>query len=367
MNTVEKENQDNEVTSPSQVVPEDQPVENKESEVTSPSQVVPNDQQVESEVTSPSQVVPEDQPVENKESEVTSPSQVVPDDQPLETKESEVTSPSQVVTDDQPLETKESEVTSPSQVVPEDQPVETKESEVTSPSQVVTDDQTVETKESEVTSPSQVVTDDQTVEIIFSKYIDQIIYINLDIRNDRREQFEKEFNQMGLCVERFSAILNTDSGIGCFISHLEVLRLAKARNLRNVLIMEDDFTFLVSKEEFEQEISKLFDQEIDYDVCLLSYNLKKTEETKYDFLGRALNSSTASGYLVNAKHFDKLINLFEQTLPLLRNTKRHWEYANDVIWMKLMEKDNWYYFKTRIGKQAPGYADNAHRFTDYNF
>ena len=87
------------------------------------------------------------------------------------------------------------------------------------------------------------------------------------------------------------------------MSHLEVLRLAKLENLRNVLIMKDDFTFLVSKETFETEIAKLFDQNIDYDVCFLSYNLKKSEETKYDFLGKSIESSTASAYPVNGKYF----------------------------------------------------------------
>ncbi len=198
------------------------------------------------------------------------------------------------------------------------------------------------------------------------QYIDRVIYINLEYRIDRKEQFENEFKDKDLKIERFNAILDRDSGIGCFISHLEVLKLAKARNLRNVLIMEDDFTFLVSKETFQAEIAMLFDQQIDYDVCLLSYNLKKSEETKYDFLGRSIDSSTASAYLVNGKYFDTLINLFETTLPFLKQTKKHWEYANDVIWKTLMEKDNWYYFKTRIGKQRTGFSDNGNRVIEYD-
>jgi hypothetical protein len=53
-------------------------------------------------------------------------------------------------------------------------------------------------------------------------------------------------------------------------------------------------------------------------------------------------------------------------MPLLEKTKAHWIYANDQIWKELQQKDNWYYFIKRIGKQADGYSDNALSYTTYN-
>ncbi len=91
-----------------------------------------------------------------------------------------------------------------------------------------------------------------------SNYIDKIIYINLSKRDDRREQIENELNNFQLNYERFEAISTPDFGIyGCGLSHLSVLKMAKDRNYKNILILEDDFQFLVSKEVFEDNL-KIF-------------------------------------------------------------------------------------------------------------
>jgi ribosomal-protein-serine acetyltransferase len=82
-----------------------------------------------------------------------------------------------------------------------------------------------------------------------SSYIDKIIYINLSKRTDRREEIENELNNFNLYYERFEAIPTPECGIyGCGLSHLSVLKLAKERNYKNILILEDDFQFLVQWE-----------------------------------------------------------------------------------------------------------------------
>ena len=92
-----------------------------------------------------------------------------------------------------------------------------------------------------------------------SKNISKIIYINLNKRTDRREQIEKELNDFNLPFERFEAIETHGFGtVGCGKSHLNVLKIARDRNYENILILEDDFTFLVSKEEFENQLTNFF-------------------------------------------------------------------------------------------------------------
>ena len=200
-----------------------------------------------------------------------------------------------------------------------------------------------------------------------SHNIDKIYYINLNKRTDRREQIEKGLNEFGLKYERFEAIETHGFGIhGCGLSHLAVFKLAKENNYENVLILEDDFTFLVSKVEFEQELTSFFDLKLPFDVLMLSYNLNQGEDTEYGFINKVKDAQTASGYLVNKHYYDTLIDLYEWAMPLLDQTKEHWIYANDQVWKRLQAKDSWYYFTNRIGKQAPGYSDNAQQFFDYN-
>jgi glycosyl transferase family 25 len=199
------------------------------------------------------------------------------------------------------------------------------------------------------------------------EYIDKIIYINLQKRTDRKNTIEKELDNFKLKYQRFEAIETPGFGIlGCGLSHLSVLKFAKEKNYKNILILEDDFTFIVSKEEFENQIKSFFSLQIGFDVCMLSYNLFHSIETDNKFVGKILEAQTASGYIVNNHYFDKLIYLYEDAMPKLKETKCHWIYANDQIWKQLQKKDAWYYFKVRLGKQINGFSDNANDYVNYN-
>jgi len=84
---------------------------------------------------------------------------------------------------------------------------------------------------------------------------DRICIINLPERADRRRAVTRELQRQGLAVEgervRFFAALRPAApegfpGIGahgCFLSHLEVLRQARADGVQRLLVLEDDVMF----------------------------------------------------------------------------------------------------------------------------
>jgi glycosyl transferase family 25 len=206
-----------------------------------------------------------------------------------------------------------------------------------------------------------------------SHNIDHIFFINLDYREDRLDEIEGEITKFDLNhkTERFPGIRVVDQGIlGCTKSHLAVIKMAKERGYRNILILEDDFEFVLSKEDFEKELTLFFDSKINYDVCMISYILQ-IENPENDIIdecpniNRVLEAQTASGYIVNSNYYDTMIELYEWACPLLENTKAHWLYANDQCWKSLQKKDNWYYFKNRIGRQRASYSDNSMSFMNY--
>jgi len=201
-----------------------------------------------------------------------------------------------------------------------------------------------------------------------SENIDRIIYINLDKRTDRLEQIQSELKVFNLedKAERFSAIYHPLGIVGCGKSHLSVLKLAKERKYKNVLILEDDFYFVVSKDEFETNLKLFFENVKEYDVCMFSYHANHSKASEYTFLLRLLDGQTASGYLVNQKYYDTLINLYEEAIPLLETTGQHWIYANDQIWKQLQVVDTWYCFKNRLGKQRHGFSDNSQTYMEYD-
>jgi len=190
-------------------------------------------------------------------------------------------------------------------------------------------------------------------------------YINLDYRTDRKEQIERELNAKDIPFERYSAIYHKIGSIGCSKSHLNAIKLARDRNYNNIIIFEDDFKFIVNKDEFYQEIEKL--NSITFDVCLLSYNT--TNLYKYNnFLYKIKDAQTTSGYIVNSNYYNTLINYWEESVNAFEKIGKIGEgkYTCDQSWKKLQEKHNWYCFKKRIGKQRESYSDIEKRIVNYN-
>ena len=195
-----------------------------------------------------------------------------------------------------------------------------------------------------------------------------LLYINLDKRTDRREQIEQQLNTYGLSYERLPAIYHSFGIVGCTRSHLAALRLAKERGYQRVWIMEDDFEFLVSRDEMESTLQMLCSGDIKFDVCMFAYNaLQQKEIEGSDCFFQICEAETASSYVVEAHYYDKLIQLYEKTIPLLEKTRRHWVYANDQSWKILQGSDHWIATKQRMGKQRHGFSDNAQEYMSYDF
>jgi glycosyl transferase family 25 len=192
-----------------------------------------------------------------------------------------------------------------------------------------------------------------------------VFYINLDHRTDRRAEIEKELTDMDLKFERFPAIRTQYGLVGCGLSHLAVLKEAKARGYPNVLIFEDDFQFLVTKEEFHASLQKALAKE--YDVIMLGYNTDETPEV-VDGRMRLTNVQSASGYIVHSRMYDTLLAVQEEAVKRLDETKMHWLYANDKSWKVLQPTTLWYALQPRTGKQRPSIsdADYAPKFVEYN-
>jgi GR25 family glycosyltransferase involved in LPS biosynthesis len=198
-------------------------------------------------------------------------------------------------------------------------------------------------------------------------HIHKIIYINLDRRTDRREQIESELHRMGVSGERFAAIDRRPGIVGCGLSHLAVLERAEAEGWENVLVLEDDFQFVVDKDTVQKNLSLFFESGIPYDILMLSYNLQKKhpEQVLQDVVTRALDVQTTSGYLVHRRFYAPLVSLWKENLPQLIATGEHWNYALDQSWKRLQPEAQWFCMTPRIGMQRASYSDIGERFVHY--
>jgi GR25 family glycosyltransferase involved in LPS biosynthesis len=196
--------------------------------------------------------------------------------------------------------------------------------------------------------------------------IENVYYINLENRSDRKTSVENELNSLGWKYQRFNAIKTKDGRVGCSMSHLKLIKMAKEKNLDYIVIVEDDIQFM-RKTWYNERIKNIMDT--DFDVFLLAGNLRPPiYKTNYENIVKVSKSFTTTGYIVKKHYYDKLIdNIDEGIRLLLKNPGGEYnDNAIDCHWMKLQECNKWYIVMPRTVTQRPIYSDIEQRYTDYN-
>lgn len=191
-------------------------------------------------------------------------------------------------------------------------------------------------------------------------------FINLDTRKDRLKHITAELEKIGISGERFNAIRMTNGAIGCTISHIKCLEMARDRGYKNVFICEDDICFS-NPELFNTNMQKFLNlTDLPWDVCLVAGNNLPPYTQMNDFFAKITNCQTTTGYVVNQHYYDTLITNFRDGLKhLLKNPENKRQYAIDMYWKQLQIKDNWYIITPLTVYQLDGYSDIEGRVTDF--
>jgi GR25 family glycosyltransferase involved in LPS biosynthesis len=202
--------------------------------------------------------------------------------------------------------------------------------------------------------------------------IEHILYINLDERTDRKRKVENELLSIGFAcenIERFPACKLANGAIGCSMSHLKCLKMAKERGWDYVVIVEDDIQFL-NPELFRNQFLHFLEKENrEFDVVLLAgNNVPPYEKLEGDDSCIKVGScQTTTGYMVKKHYYDTLIeNIKEGMGKLLKNPENHREYAIDKYWFSLQKRDNWYLIVPLSVTQRPNYSNVENKETDYS-
>lgn len=191
------------------------------------------------------------------------------------------------------------------------------------------------------------------------------IYINLEHRIDRKENIINQFNKLNIPIKRFNAIKNKFGAIGCSLSHLKCLAIAKENKWEHVMIVEDDIYFL-DPEQFKINLDNFLKSNIDFDVLLISGNNFTPYVKVNEYCLKVNNCQTTTGYIVKNNYYDTLIqNIKEGVLYLMKQPYNHRYYAIDVWWKQLQKKDNWYLLIPLNVIQMVGYSDIEKKVTNY--
>lgn len=97
--------------------------------------------------------------------------------------------------------------------------------------------------------------------------------INLERRPDRLESTKKELSYLGWDYEYFKAV-DKNSHVGCTYSHTSILKIAKERGYKEVLVIEDDCTVMPYAKSLLEKIENEC-QNLEYSVFNLSPTLNR--------------------------------------------------------------------------------------------
>ena len=153
----------------------------------------------------------------------------------------------------------------------------------------------------------------------------------------------------------------TPGSLGCSYSHIQVLKIARERGYKNIMILEDDFNFIDDKYVVCDTINHFMETfGENYSVFLLAINTEKHEKCQDPKFARILKGRIACGYIVNFRYYDTLISNFETGVMLLEKTGDVERYAVDMFWQKLQQIDVWYAPRTQLGYQRQSFSDIEH-------
>ena len=193
-----------------------------------------------------------------------------------------------------------------------------------------------------------------------------VYYINLEERTDRKKQVEGELNKLGWEYERFNAIKNKNGRIGCSMSHLKLLQMAKEKDLEYVVIIEDDIQFLKPKY-YSEKLQEYLEKSEDHDVFVIAGNLRRPIKKLDGQLYQIYTCWTTTGYIVKNHYYDKMIeNIKEGIVNLMKEPEKHYLYAIDAYWQKLQKEGKWVMILPRTVTQRPDYSDIEGREINYN-
>jgi GR25 family glycosyltransferase involved in LPS biosynthesis len=174
-----------------------------------------------------------------------------------------------------------------------------------------------------------------------------------------------ELTKIGVKGQRFPAIKMQKGNVGCTISHIKCLELAKEYNWPQVFICEDDITF-TNPQVLKNNLQKFVDSGIEWDVIVIGGNNCPPFVQVSDFCARVTNVQTTTGYIVKKEYYDILLHNFRVGLEkLMREPEKKKEFSIDIYWKHLQLSDRWFMILPLTVIQYYDYSDIEEKVSDY--
>ena len=199
--------------------------------------------------------------------------------------------------------------------------------------------------------------------------LQNVFYINLDHRTDRKKNLLEQLDKIN-CTDytRFEAIKHEDGRLGCTLSHINILKIARQRKLPYVTILEDD-AFFLKPDLFKNCMKQLFSSNIVWDVFILGGNKVGPHDLMPgNFCMKISYVQTTTAYMVQQHYYDTLINNMEKGLQYLHEFPHlHNCFAIDKWWNRLIfQNHKWYMIYPAQVIQIEDFSDIEGRTVNYS-
>lgn len=197
----------------------------------------------------------------------------------------------------------------------------------------------------------------------FKDHFDAAFCINLDKRKDKWKASQKEFEKIGIDVERVSGIdgfLEPPASIrpgevGCLKSHLKVFKIAKDRGLKSFLMLEDDIEFV---DDFIEKFNEIEPYIPTYEMLYFGVNPHTgTRHEVGNSIFRIMNNYAAHCVIFKESCYDDIINVLSG--PLVYPVDVH--YGNEQI------NHTAYCIRPPLASQRKSFSDINQEYVDYEF
>lgn len=194
----------------------------------------------------------------------------------------------------------------------------------------------------------------------FSHYFDGVLYINLKSRADRLRLIQKQLETMEIVdAIMVEGVEDAHNGhLGCAKSHIKALQMAKEKNWKYFIILEDDFTFSLQKERVLYMMETFLSTIEHWDIFMLGYEheiLDRDVAIPMHFIHKFSRATTTIGYAVHHQFRDTLCENFLEAVRLMQNINSPQkitttEHAIDQHWFSLQKTHGFYGTSPKIGR-----------------
>lgn len=143
-------------------------------------------------------------------------------------------------------------------------------------------------------------------------------YINLDHRKDRKKKVENQLNIFNIQgVERIPAVIKGQYA-GCGESHKNIVKEAKKRNAKSIIVFEDDFYIMDPPTDgytnyyksFKETFHEVLDQasKIQWDILFFGAILHAPLLKVSNNLGKIQLAKSAHAFIIKESLFEHILN-----------------------------------------------------------